>query len=43
MRAHSPDAKAKKITAWLDTRKEVQHWQVGEAFDLWHGECPDSH
>jgi uncharacterized protein YggL (DUF469 family) len=39
----NPDAKIKKITAWLDTRQDVRCWQVSEAFDLWHGECPELH
>lgn len=41
--SENPDAKIKKITAWLDTRQDVRCWQVSEAFDLWHGECPELH
>jgi uncharacterized protein YggL (DUF469 family) len=29
------------ITAWLDGRTDVKHWQVSEEFDLWHGDIPE--
>ena len=34
-------ARLKKITAWLDSRSDVQSWRTGEEFDLWHGDFQD--
>ena len=40
-RSGDPDARLKKITAWLDARPDVQRWRVGEEFDVWHGNFED--
>ena len=40
-RSDSPDARLKRITAWLDSRPDIQNWKVGEEFDLWHGDYED--
>lgn len=40
-RSGDPDARLKKITAWLDARPDVQNWRVGEEFDVWHGNFED--
>ena len=29
-RSDDPDAKLKRITAWLDSRSDVESWRVGE-------------
>jgi len=31
-----PDAKLKKIIAWLDARSDVESWKVSNEFDVWH-------
>ena len=36
-RSDAPDARLKKIGAWLGVRPDVQSWRVGEEFDVWHG------
>lgn len=40
-RSDDPDARLKRITAWLDARSDVESWKVGEEFDLWHGDFQD--
>jgi uncharacterized protein len=40
-RSDDPDARVNRITAWLDTRPDVQSWKMGEEFDLWHGDFQD--
>jgi len=40
-RSDDPAARLKKITAWLDSRSDVQSWRTGEEFDLWHGDFQD--
>ena len=40
-RSEDPDAKLKKITAWLEARPDVKSWKVGQEFDLWHGDFVD--
>jgi uncharacterized protein YggL (DUF469 family) len=37
-RMDDPAARLKRITAWLDTRPDVQSWRTGEEFDIWHGD-----
>ncbi len=29
------------ITAWLNARPDVENFEVGEEFDLWHGDFQD--
>lgn len=36
-RSDDPDARLKRIAAWLDGRPDVLSWKVGKAFDIWHG------
>ena len=40
-RSDHPNARMARITAWLETRSDVQIWRVGEEFDLWHGNFQD--
>ena len=40
-RSDDPDARLKRITAWLDARPDVQNWRVSEEFDVWHGDFQD--
>jgi uncharacterized protein YggL (DUF469 family) len=40
-RSDDPDARLKRITAWLDARPDVQNWRTGEEFDIWHGDFHD--
>jgi uncharacterized protein len=40
-RAFVPDAKLKRIIAWLDARPDVEDHRVGEEFDIWHGNFDD--
>jgi len=40
-RSDDPVARLKKITAWLDTRPDVQRWRAGDEFDIWHGNFQD--
>jgi uncharacterized protein YggL (DUF469 family) len=41
LRSEDPDARLKKITAWLQSRPDVKTWKVGEEFDIWHGDFMD--
>jgi uncharacterized protein YggL (DUF469 family) len=36
-----PNARLKRITAWLNTRPDVSSWKTGEEFDIWHGNFKD--
>ena len=40
-RSSDPDAKLKRITAWLDAHPDVDGWKTGEEFDIWHGNFDD--
>lgn len=40
-RSDDPDARLKRITAWLKVRSDVESWKVSEEFDLWHGDFQD--
>jgi len=40
-RSDDPEARLKRITAWLDARPDVRSWKTGEEFDLWHGNFKD--
>ena len=40
-RSDDPDARLKKITAWLDERLDVESWRVGEEFNVWQGDFKD--
>lgn len=40
-RSDDPEARLKRITAWLDARPDVQSWNAGEEFDIWHGNFRD--
>ena len=40
-RSDEPDARLKRITAWLDSRSDVESWRVGEEFDIWHEDFQD--
>ena len=40
-RSSDPDAKLKRITAWLDARPDVDGWKTGDEFDIWHGNFDD--
>jgi uncharacterized protein YggL (DUF469 family) len=40
-RSDDPDARLKRITAWLEARPDVENWKVGEEFDIWHGDYQD--
>ena len=39
--SENPDVKFSKITAWLDTRPDVEGWRAGPLFDLWYGNNDD--
>jgi uncharacterized protein YggL (DUF469 family) len=36
-----PEGRFAKVTAWLDARPDVQGWEAGLLFDLWHGDYED--
>ena len=36
-----PDARLSKVTAWLESRRDVEKWTAGPLFDLWHGNYED--
>lgn len=36
-RSADPDARLKRIAAWLNARPDVQGWRTSEEFDLWYG------
>ena len=40
-RSDDPDARVNRITAWLDSRSDVETWRLGEEFDIWHGDFQD--
>ena len=40
-RSDEPDARLKRITAWLDSRSDIESWRVGEEFDIWHEDFQD--
>ena len=40
-RKNNPDAKMAAIVAWLKARPDIQTWQIGPEFDLWHGDYRD--
>jgi len=40
-RSQDPDAKLNKVIAWLGARPDVKSWQIGQEFDLWHGDFVD--
>jgi uncharacterized protein YggL (DUF469 family) len=40
-RSDDPDARLKKIIAWLEKRPDVETWKVGEEFDIWHGDLKE--
>jgi uncharacterized protein len=40
-RSDDPDARLKKITAWLKGRSDVEALKVGEEFDIWHGDMEE--
>ena len=40
-RSDNPDARLKRIMAWLDARPDVQRWKTGEEFDIWYGNFED--
>ncbi len=31
-----PEGKFAKITAWLDSRSDIEGWKTGPLFDLWY-------
>lgn len=37
-RAQDPEWKLCKVTAWLDSRADVQEYRAGSLVDLWHGD-----
>jgi uncharacterized protein YggL (DUF469 family) len=39
--ADKPQERLQKITAWLDTRPDVQDYRIGDMFDVWHGTFVD--
>ncbi len=39
--SEDPDARFSRVTAWLDSRPDVESWKAGRPFDLWHGEYDD--
>ncbi|MDZ7759650.1 MAG: 50S ribosome-binding protein YggL [Desulfovermiculus sp.] len=40
-RKHDPDARMANIESWLGTRPDVDTWEVGPEFDIWHGDYQD--
>ena len=40
-RSEDPDAKLRKVTAWLEARPDVKSWKAGQEFNLWHGDFAD--
>ncbi len=40
-RSDLPDARLERINAWLKSRTDIQNWEVGKEFDLWHGDYED--
>ncbi len=36
-----PDAKLSKVTAWLESRPDIENWTAGPLLDLWHGDYED--
>ncbi|HAE40775.1 MAG TPA: hypothetical protein DCG57_19395 [Candidatus Riflebacteria bacterium] len=40
-RSQGSDNRLQKIVAWLEARTDVESWQIGEEFDLWHGVYKD--
>jgi len=40
-RSSDPDAKLKRIIAWLDARPDVDGHKAGDEFDIWHGNFDD--
>jgi len=40
-RSDDPDARVNRITAWLESRSDVETWRLGEEFDVWHGNFQD--
>jgi uncharacterized protein YggL (DUF469 family) len=41
-RPENPEAKLDKVTAQIGARPDVKNWQVGEEFDLWHGDLVEA-
>ena len=39
--SEDPVNKFVKVTAWLDTRSDIEGWKAGPLFDLWYGDCED--
>ena len=37
-RVNDHNSKMQRITAWLDSRPDVDGYRTGELFDLWHGD-----
>ena len=37
----NPEERFAKVTDWLDARPDVQGWEAGPLFDLWHGDFED--
>jgi len=40
-RSQNPEEKLEKIIKWVQSRSDVETYQVGPEFDLWHGEFQD--
>jgi len=40
-RSNDPEARLKRITAWLNARPDVLSWKIGEEFDIWDGNFKD--
>lgn len=40
-RVQDPDARMARIETWLVARPDVDSWEVGPEFDIWHGSCQD--
>ena len=40
-RSKNPDARLKRIISWLETRSDVENFQVGQEFDLWYDDFKD--
>ncbi|MFP4035839.1 MAG: 50S ribosome-binding protein YggL [Desulfovermiculus sp.] len=38
---HDADARMARIETWLGTRPDVDTWEVGPVFDIWHGNYQD--
>jgi len=36
-----PESKFATVTAWLDTRTDIEEWKAGPLFDLWYGDYED--